>query len=686
MKRFSIISVLLALASEILACAIPGTHNYYLFSVVNTKDFRSHFESTTLDNWRAYAGKQDLWWFDADEMTNIARRKGDVEMIGYIANLQRYLDICANSSDSWAYPTKEQKDSAQHVLRDIGAQALAKTATRLRSQQALLHMRCNMMLGEHEANIAFWEQKASAYINSVYRDMMRNIYAGALLKTGRADEATTIYIEQGDMESLYTYYYKKRSYDAIRAEYEANPDSPAFPFLLQDFANNTQECIDSDTEEGNWPGKMYVRNINQKESRLMCQLAEKVVDEGHTSNPVLWQSLRAWLLWLNGNREEADEVINKAINMKGTQRAKDNARALRLYIHASIAPVSTQFNNFLTRELLWLEKKMKQEGNYGHYTRVYDRLTHQILIDKYRKIGQPEKSAAFLAWKESVFDHLNTADVKEGERYLSYLQKKPVTLLDHFLKARIKADYEMLHELIGTKYMRLARWQEAIPHLEKVSLEYINQMDIAPYMAQRTFRVEPWIDRQRISSELQIPGSVCVKNNQKLAFAREMLSLETGFDRKHPIAKAIRAYLLAIRYTQASSAGDAWYLTQYGKSCIDSFEYEDNDNEPKNNNRLSNTAEPDFLAKASSLLEQAKPLRQFVMQERILFAQAYLPVDCWYKEVWNDEQVSYIKKVRPDSRQYKALLRLTEFEKANAERTSPYVSRCDVLRQFRESL
>ena len=141
-----------------------------------------------------------------------------------------------------------------------------------------IYMRCNMMLGRHHANVTFWEQTASQYIETVYKDMMKNIYAGALYKTGQEDKAGEMFAEMEDYESLMTIYYKKRSYLAISQHYKQNPNSKVLPFLLQDFVNNAQEAEDAKT--GTMGGKLFIRDINEQESWQMQQFCELVVREG----------------------------------------------------------------------------------------------------------------------------------------------------------------------------------------------------------------------------------------------------------------------------------------------------------------------------------------------------------------------------------------------------------------------
>ena len=697
MRRFIIISLLAMMATDLLACAIPGTHNYYLFSTVGRTDWSDTALSLTMDNWCAYAGRQDIHWFDADEMRKIARSKNDALMVSYINQLDKYLKISSEMRDTWNYPTKKQLQVRRQTLTGIRQFAFSKTNTRLRSQFALLYMRCNMVLGQHQTNVKFWEQTASKYINTVYRDMMRNIYAGALLKTGRTDEATQIYAEQGDISSLYTYYYKRRSFEAIRQEYQRNPNSAALPFLLQDFANNAQEAIDAQSDD-NFEGKLFVRDIKKAEAMQMSDFAAQVVNEGKTKNPALWKSLEAWLQYLFDNKQTALKSIRKAVDMEGLPRVKDNARVLRLFIEASQSKVDKKLDDFLATELEWLEAKAREERGTdsfyeNHYTQAYDRLVHQVLVDNYDKAGRHHEAVAFLA----VNDHLPMMFYKERQElsdmdwnanysteyfykidhspvdqligYLGFVQKKPSSALDKWLLARVDTDAEFLNEVIGTKYLRLGQWANAEKYLSKVSLDFVNTMNIVPFMARRDFRVEPWMKRQRIKSELQMPGTAKTTHHQKLEFVREMQQLEQGFGAMEPTAKAKRAYDLAVRYTQASYAGDAWYLSRYGVGYGDTVR----------------TDELDMLRKASELLTVAESLSDLKWKEKVLFAQAFLPMDSWFTQEWNDKKADFVNVPHPETHQYRALQAVVDFERQHPSATSAYVSRCDVLKQFKKA-
>ena len=284
MKRFIITNLLSAVAIGMMACSWVDTHNYYLFSVCSHEEFSDRCNKLTLQNWRAYMGlDEEYYYFDADQVVESAQRQGDALMVSYVRQLQKYLKCASEAQqDTWDYPTKAQLADRSRRLLAIRAYAQGKLKTRLRSQHALLLMRCNMMLGRHSENVRLWEGTTSNFINSVYKDMMKNIYAGALLKTGQPDRAAALFAEMGDWASLMTMYYERRSYAAIRAEYERDANSAVLPFLLQDFVNNAQEAVDGKNDEWGFGGKLFIRDIQESEARQMCEFAKQVVKEGKT--------------------------------------------------------------------------------------------------------------------------------------------------------------------------------------------------------------------------------------------------------------------------------------------------------------------------------------------------------------------------------------------------------------------
>ena len=673
MKRFITISLLTAATVQALPCAWMDSHNYYLFSLRDQEEFSQRTDNISCENWKSYLGMKadEYFYFDADEVAKAAQQKGDALMASYVRQLQRYLECCNEvSREQWDYPTKQQIAQRQEKLLSIRTYAQSKLKTRLRSQHALLFMRCNMLLGRHHENIRFWEQTACNYIETVYRDMMKDIYAGALLKIGRSDEAGQLFAELGDWQSLMTQYYKQRSCAAIGQEYQRNPDSAVLPFLLQDFVNNAQEAVDAENSFC-MDGKLFIRKILRPEAQQMQQLARKVVSEGRSHSPAMWKTAEAWLEYMFGNRQKSQQLAREATTLEGSERMKDNARVLQIYIDAAQQPLNAQYDNWLAQEIAWLQTKKAD----SHYQQVLDRLVHQVLAKKYEQGGRPETALALYRAAESYcYDAMiDTMRVEHLIAYNDYVRRPAATPLERLLQQSQQIDDTKMNDLIGTKYMRLCQWDKAIEWLTRVPISYINERGYAVYAAHRRWNVEPWIKRQWLREGMEYSGEKQhLKANPKILFAREVQQMEGELSVLSGKARQQRCYDLAVRYAQANFAGDCWFLMQDAKSVYDTLQVN----------------EIDLQAKALGYLREAAKSSDLQLKEKALFAMTYCYLyekpweGTWYVSEWNDQKNEYERKPIRTSPQYKAFTALVDFERSNAQSTSSYVSRCDEYIQF----
>ena len=677
MKKFIVISLLTALSLPTFACAWGEPENPYLFSMYVQDDFKSRVERICNDNWKAYLGStEEYFWFDADEVIKAARQKGDALMVSYVQNLKKYLNCVGveqNKQYEWNYPTKEEITNQQRNLQAVRTYAFSKIKTKLRSQHALLYMRCNMMLGRHQDNINFWQQTASQFIETVYKDMMKNIYAGALYKTGRETEAGQMFAEMDDYESLMTIYYKKRSYLAISQHYKQNPNSKVLPFLLQDFVNNAQEAEDA-KGEGTLGGKLFIRNINLQESWQMQQFCEMVVREGKTETPIMWKCAKAWLEYLAGKKQEALKDIEAAMSLEGTDRMKDNARVLKLYITAATAKAGDKFDNYLVEELSWLNQKIKQDN---FFERAQTRITNQALVPHYQ--NKPEQLLALLLATNN-YDYnlrIDTMRVDRLEKFYSYAKTPGGKQFDKYLKSQIQVNDSSLIELIGTKYMRIAQWDRAIQWLKDIPVSYYNEHRTTEYLyysRMRSYEVEPWIKRQWLDSSKAWETNLKWYKNIKLDFCKEMQMMESSLNLLRGKALEQRYYNLAVRYAQASIKGDCWWLLHESKSVYDTI-------------RVN---EVDFGAKAAELLQKAAATNDTDLKIKALFGMGYQELytttskgQLWTNFIWDEKTSEYVRKYyrqSPQFRAYQALFDLVEDEPEEPM----FVSKCDEFLQFRK--
>jgi hypothetical protein len=630
------------------------------------------------DNWKAYLGStEEYFWFNADDAIKAARKKGDVLMVSYLQNLKKYLncvDIEQRKQYEWNYPTPQDINAQKRDLQTVRTYAIGKTKTKLRSQHALLYMRCNMILGRHQDNINFWEQTASKFIETVYKDMMKNIYAGALYKSGRTAEAGEMFAEMDDYESLMTIYYKKRSFQAISQQYQQNPNAKVLPFLLQDFVNNAQEAEDAKTE-GALGGKLFIRDINQQESAQMQQFCQKVVREGKTETPIMWQSAKAWLEYLAGKKQEALKDINTAMQMEGTQRMKDNARVLKFFMTTATAKPSDSFDTYFTEELTWLQSK--QQTADGFFDSALRRISYQAIVPHYQNKPEQQLALMIITNNTDYIERMETMPVADLEKFFYYTKAPGDKPFDQFLQRQFQINDSSYIELIGTKYMRLAKWDKAIEWLSKLPLTYFNyhhSQEYLYYSTARKYDVEPWITRQWLDSSNAYKREQKWDKNIKLEFCKEMQTMESSLNLLQDKALDQRYYDLAVRYAQASLKGDCWWLLRNSKNIYDSV-------------RVN---EIDFGAKAVELLQKTTMTKDKNLKLKAMFAMGWQELynatpgaKLWTSNEWNEQAADYIRQYNRESWQFRAFQNLYNMVE-NTPNKPAYITKCDEYDQFRQ--
>ena len=699
MRKFLMISALiLMMGLKAGACGDYGsTHNYYMFKMF--PDRKSVWEDERLTQfWKDYAGK-DVYNYDwqHDDILEAAKKKNDTEMLAYMELLDQYLANSGEISYGWDYPTEEELNRQGDTMKAILQKAKAYNGNRLRQQYCLLVMRANMQLEKHADNKAYWENTASKLSDSAYREIMKNIYAGALLRMGKRSEAWDIYAEQGDYVSLRWSAFKYRNLAGIKAIFADHPNSPVINYLVQDFVNSAQETLDQqrfvsdgDLSEKEWIedeiNRVGANPVYTEEVRQFIIFADEVVKGKKSQYPCMWKTATGMLHYLLGEYNAALSDLDQAMKLDGTQRMKDNTRCIRLLASTGKPEFGKKYSNYVTKELQWLEGNLNKDG---YYWNAWDRIVHLGLSNAYKKAGNPNLSIALLgmevgkkpsdessddsddSWNpnymgEYYYNAIDSVTAIQLLDYYQYLTSSPKDELEKYVLSKVAHDTDYFNDLIGTKYIAEGNFAEAVKYLEKVPLKFLEGQNISWYMGNRDYTREPWFgDRENngFESGEDGPAKAKITVNKKLAFCKEMIQLQS----RHLLAgdAAVRkqlAYDMAVRFFQASFKGDCWFLTHYGWSSGD---------EQKKN-------EKDFVQAAVTYLTECKTANDFSLKEKSLYALAYIPLDEWQEYSW--EVGEYVTK--KDSRQYAALKELNNFKKQNLSQVSEYISKCDVLIQF----
>ena len=699
MKRFLICSLIAALPfTNSTACVSEGpTHNRYMFSVYrhNALTDGPAFLYDIDRYWQMYTGNDGpsgvgFYKWNRDEIMSTARKKNDTAMMAYLTLFNRYFKTCeAYTEDAWNYPTKQQMAQRQKSFQNVLAAAKAYRGTALRPQYVLLQMRANMMLGYNNANIALWNSTASRLAQSVWRDAMRNIYARALLKSGQRTRACNIYAEQGDVQSIKNVMRNFRNLAGIKTIFAQNPNAPTLHFLVQDFVNNVQETLDQKAagfDDAEWFKTIDAKLVYRKEAMAFVQFAVVAAANANVKSPSLWLAAASMVDYLIGNSQRAIAEADKAVEADGTERMRDNARAIRLLVSTRTNKPTAEYTDYLLAEFRWLDAKIKEErGNSSeyenHYTDVKDRVVHHGLEPLFRKVGMDNTALALCAmmnaegnynnvtygpWDE-YFSKMDSLKADRLADYYQYLSTPHANAFETYCTQNTYHDADYFNDLIGTTLIAEGRFADAIPYLKKVGMSLLSTQMISIYSSQRHYDTPRWFGKQRVEEAYE---PVKVTRNAKLDFCMDMTDrlsryslVREGSDRQQ------MAYDLAVRYYQASCYGDCWYLTHYYHSVMDS----------------ARSWEKDFAAETVKYLNVAKQSDDVRLRYRSLYALAFMPVEPW-ATVEYDTSNGYkeVLVVHPKAAQKDALSDLDMFAKAYPNAIDDYTRRCDVLHEFRK--
>lgn len=716
MKRFLAISLLTLLWVTTYARCWwwPETDNYYMYSIIPYEQFSSeptgYYEAQRPDYykqiaryWADYIGNNDVnpygYMGNADTVRMKARRLGDREMLTYTSWLDKYLYVSWDlTTELWDY-TKMSPAVRTRRLTQVRKAAMAYKGKRLRQQYALLVMRCNMLMGANQRNITYWTTVGQKLPESMWREAMRNIYANALLRSGRTLQACNIYMEQGDYASVRAVVDNYQNLAGIQYIYRADHNAPLLQFLIQSFVNRVQDATDALARPAEYDE--YSIGMRRKkaqalatDARQFITMAGNVVQRGESKTPAMWASAAAWVEYLLGNHVAAATLIDKAATMEGTQRMHDNTRALRLMISTAINKPSSGYRDFVTGELEWIDTKINEEAAYSndymrmrmrnHYTDVRHRVLTDGLAPMFWAAGLPCDALAAVAVDEyygkdeydNNYDEYSSYALQQSSdtliAYYKLINRHPQDRLEAYLQSHVYRSKDYFCDVIGTKLVAEGRFDEAQQWLKQVPVEFLSGQNIALYASKRNFTTPAWYKRQRVrdrSDDGPVDTRARITSNQKLQFCQYMEQTLKAYNEAGSAAeKTDHAYRLAVAYYQASVYGDCWYLTHYTKHVEDS----------------ARTGELDYAAQAIKYLNECKMSSSKKMQCDAYYALAFIPIDNWY----DDEYVYYYNTdtenlvPKPQSHRYGALANLMKFVAANPNDINMKTMKCDVLRQF----
>jgi len=533
------------------------------------------------------------------------QKSNDTEIVDFLI-LAKHCEMArAKRADKWWYPTKE--DLKNYDLQVILDEALAYKGALLKNRYLLQAVRAAYTMGNDDLCLNLWDKQIKKLPHSAVKTMCMGYIGGIEFRKGNYEKAIQFYNESNDQASFWwcaKYLTKENSsMERIKILYQYQPSSEELAVMVQDICREAEEYANPQVfDNKNYNSDKY--RENRKHYVELRDFALRVAVEKRSNNPAMWQYTAAFLTFLDGKTALAQQYAEKAAALQGTSFIKEKNKVLQIMLEAyAEKSYNEEFEKRFLPKLQWLDSLIVRDVKkvvYGdwstksNFSQYYPfdmmrKIVLGVMSPKYQQqndftkalllAGMASERLRLLVnfkrneeWNEDystdIFNYMDKCPVENVVEYQQLLQSGGRCKYEQFLASKCYKNDDYLNELIGTKFMRLEKFEEAIPYLSNVSNQYIKNMNIYSY-----FRLDPFREVFE-SKKLQKPYP-----EYKLNFANKMLSLQQKMEtEQNREKKAAAIWQYAIALERAVSNWEAWALTTYYMgSGYDNFNYVFND-------------------------------------------------------------------------------------------------------------
>ncbi len=489
---------------------------------------------------------------------------------GYYRTLAEFgeTETPAEAMGEWYYPEPGETERWKESSRELIEACIRNTAGKEAGIYAYKVLKHFYWTDSRKEADSFWASHHKDFEDSEFASMCTSLYAGILLNNGERSRALNLYADAGDLDSLTVLGAVSSNSGStfIKDLFNRDSNHPLLAPLLQKYALYSAGAANPRRES------------KLKEDREMATFAQQASSSKTVTNPLMWANLAAYLNLYSGDSKKAQDCLSKSKGLKGSSSDRDVSRILRLAVYLNMQKKYTkEVSDYLTSEFKWLET-LGQGGK-----NAAARISLEGIIPLYEKSGM-QWAAGLLSQRigkfyQDPFDfekkdfeknyYTEFMSAAETERMRS--ETKSVFAFEKYLASKVSFS-EGFTEYVGTKYIREGNFEKALSYLEKLdnTFCYDNRM----YSAARWFVGENIVNSyeahgltvKKIPQQKQeLLRQWSKEKNKKAAFCREMIELLAEYKqecRQKSTDRFLTAYLLAVRYDQASHSGYCWYLVQ----------------------------------------------------------------------------------------------------------------------------
>lgn len=667
----------------------------------------TQFVDKHFDELRQNKNTTDYPFFDYLLKTN------DKEAMEYLLLAKRCETSRFKYYDPWYYPSKDDLEFTD--LKQIYQEAIAYKGSKLKSRYLLQAIRAAYSMLRYDDCLSLWENEVMLLPSDAITQMSATYIGSIYFRLQEYEKAAFIYSATNDITSLKWCIAKLEEpsdeLETIQTIYKYAPQYPDFPDMVASFIRRAERTTVRKWVTGSY-WSWYSDDDYSKQRETYQQLllfANRVVKEKQCHDPAYWQSVASYLTFLDGDYKKANTMLRKAEAMKGEVSTHNNIRVLRILYDAVLCKYDRKYEHKLLSQLQWLyqmaEKTPFNENriyNYrNHYTDVLERLVDYHWVPNLRKQGDTNKVCGLIGLKSEIrskhfshrtekadsvdwfwnndystpiFNHLDTLSTKEVLAYKKYLFGKPQSQLDKFITGRCYQNEMYYNELIATKYIRTADFEEAASYLKNVSDEFLSRQNILHYLVNKDEKTDIWFYGPNRYYDWEYFNRKDFKGryDNKLHFCQKMITLKRQLNGNLSAAvKSTLLYQYGTKLFHASYQGKLWAITHYGKGGT----YGGGENGPLDSSKpldVLDVLAMEYFKKAEELADNPG------IKAKSIYAQAYMMGNACINYDWKEGKLhSTINWQSQQCELYNKML-----VNAHHEEFRHFIQRCDQLMHY----
>lgn len=483
------------------------------------------------------------------------------------------------------------------------------------------------------SHVAFCQEqldyKSEAHLN--YARVFMNCHAKKNwvynnLSKKSAVELLDVVKNDADKYAVYTFNEFKnpgRAYDGLKKIAEMNPNTDVFKTLMIREINKIEDWIltrrytkyDPSIIHWSWNENKVSENYKSdfKYLEKFIGFVEKLLLNNEIENRGVYELMLAHLYFVHESPKMSLTYLNRAEKNINNPYEKHQLRMTRILIRVLFAEeYSAEFENLIWKDL----KEMSEDNAYMQNRNKNISNLMLALQQAYHKEGEYDRATLFMVWaskqdwndvdfryweyRDPFFYLDKFASVEQVKEFYSIYIGNNKTNLESFLLKDYDYSKNRYWDLIGTKYLRKDKLEQALEAYKKVPDGFwTKEFYYSEYLARDLFH--PEYDAIFDNQEEDINTDFV----NKAYLVNQLIQKKKAYKKARGIKRAERAFDLGNAYYNLSYNGSHWHCMAYIKSSSDYGYLGESDVEINDNYHTCNTA-LDYLKEAYEITKNAK--------------------------------------------------------------------------------